>query len=527
MYSNGFNSFINSIKSCIRAGSLALKLVLGLVLVGQMGCSFEPSDQGGPDGAAAVDTTKWVSADQAIDWRPWEEASFVLAQQEGRPLLLYLAAPGCEGIFPPGASVVRSLLEERFVSMWVNPFLRPDIARHYPTGGWPALVLMLPDGRTFAQAVDLAPKHVESYLLRMLDNYERRRKVLEKKIKRAKASVETARFPLDADQVYAAVTTAFDSVRGGFGRGRKFPEAATLRFLLEYGRQSGEVGAWRMVQKSLDALLASPLKDPGSGGFALYSHTPDWATPAAELDAFDQAGLLLVLLEATQRDAQRYQEATKRLLDHVESHFFVADKGYFRGRLVRSAAGTWWGDPAVYADRNARLVSASVRAAQQLGDKRAARMARAAAAFLAQHCVGADGAVYHYYLDGRGGAPGLLEDQALVAQALVDVAGLGEDTLYADTINSIVAYTEDRLFDKKGGAFIDGTPQRWEPLVPFADGARPAGNPLVAELYIRLEQVGRAAAVLAGPRLKMRPSRAHSTGARAVLLCKKAKRTAL
>ena len=302
-----------------------------------------------------------------------------------------------------------------------------------------------------------------------------------------------------------------------------------MRFLLEYGEQSGDPKAWRLVRQSLDALLDSPMRDPLTGGFAVFSHTPDWTVPAAELDGLDQAGLLLVLLAAAERDAGRYEPAARALLEHIATYFFEADTGRFHGRLLRLPNGNWWRDPAVYADRNALLASASARAALQLADEGAASMARSAAAFLVEHCVAADGGVYYYILDGQPALTGLLEAQALVGQALADVAELDGDTLLASSINRILGYAEAHLFDEENGAFLDRVGQEGQrgSLLPFADGTTAAGNPLVAELYARLDRVDRAAAVLGGKRLKVPASRAHCTGARAVLLCKKAKRTAL
>ena len=52
-----------------------------------------------------------------------------------------------------GADIgVRQLIAEKFVSVQVDPFKRPDIAQRYDSGGWPALVVALPDGRVFARA---------------------------------------------------------------------------------------------------------------------------------------------------------------------------------------------------------------------------------------------------------------------------------------------------------------------------------------------------------------------------------------
>ena len=89
---------------------------------------------------------------------------------------------------------MRQLVADKFVSVQVDPFKRPDIARHYDSGGWPALVVTLPDGQVFARAVDIPPANVEPYLRRLRMAYEEKRAVLVAKVQRAAArpEVETA-----------------------------------------------------------------------------------------------------------------------------------------------------------------------------------------------------------------------------------------------------------------------------------------------------------------------------------------------
>ena len=97
--------------------------------------------------SAAVATTppavEWIWADGPVAWGEWSDANLARAQREDRPLLVYFAAPGCEGLFPDPTPALRQLVEEVFIGVRVDPFARPDIARQYDAGGWPALVAAL------------------------------------------------------------------------------------------------------------------------------------------------------------------------------------------------------------------------------------------------------------------------------------------------------------------------------------------------------------------------------------------------
>ena len=526
-------------RAFIRIVSSVLPLVLLLFALGFPGCSPEPEERAAPGSATRRAVLPvWVSADQDIGWKSWSASSFQEAQERDCPVLLYLAAPGGEGMFAAAGTSVRALLEERFVAVRADPFRRPDIARRYPAGGWPSLAVLWPDGRAFALAVDVPPRNMELFLWRTLENYEKQRKVIERKLRQAEKEASRAMaFEIEVDQVYGAVAAAFDTLHGGFGRGRKFPEVSVLRFLLEYYTERREEEAWEMLRESLDALLDSSLRDPVEGGFFAYSHTPDWQTPALEKDALDQAGLVLVLLGAAEVGGAGYAAAARDLITYIEQHLFDAARGVFRGRQVgvRSGSGTvnWWTDPVVYAARNAVLIRACAAAATRLQDERAARMARAATRFLSENCIDAGGVVDHVCGGAERSVAGLLEDQVLVSAALLDFFDRSGEERFRKQARETIHFMEEHLFDPARQAFFDRPVKMategvaWRRLFPYCDRMLPAGNVLAAELYARRGDLVRAGVLLGGRRLAEAPGRASSSHARAILRCERLRRMSL
>ena len=466
------------------------KLLALLMLAGCAVTEESPQDEVRSERPALAE---WQWADGEMPWSTWDESLFARAQREDNPILVYLAAPGCEGLFPVPTPVLRQLVTEKFVSVQVDPFKRPDIARRYDSGGWPALVVALPDGRVFARAVDIPPANVEPYLRRLRTAYEEKREVLVAKVQRAAARPEVER-PFAIDGVYRACAAAFDSDHGGFGGPTKFLETSVLRFLLDYAEARGAESARQMALASLDAVLASPLGD--GGGFRAYSHTPDWSAPASERDALDQAAMLHLLLEA---DQPRYAESVKALLGFIEGTLFDKAEGAFRGRQVM--AGTWWTDPALYADRQAALIRAYLAAATTLGDERTAQVALQAGDALIDRCVDGRGRVQHVCDPGSEGSAGLLGDQALAALALWELGEWSGEARFAATADQVARFTEqsyDRLADLG-------------PL-PHRDKA------LALQLYGRQGRAERVAALAGEPRLSQSPDRVHSAWARALLL---------
>ena len=459
------------------------KLLALLMLAGCAATEEPPQEEAVRSERPAL--AEWQWADGELPWGTWDESVFARAQSEDNPILVYLAAPGCEGLFPAPTPALRQLVAEKFVSVQVDPFKRPDIARRYDSGGWPTLVVALPDGRVFARAVDIPPANVESYLRRLRTAYEEKREILVAKVQRAAARPKVEK-PVAIDAVYRACAAAFDSAHGGFGGPTKFLETSTLRFLLVYADTRGAEPARQMALASLDAVLASPLGD--SGGFRAYSYTPDWSAPAGERDALDQAAMLHLLLETGQ---SRYAESARALLGFVEGTLFDSAEGVFLGRQVMAA--TWWTDPTLYADRQAALIRAYLAATAALGDDRAAQVALQAGDVLLNRCIDGRGRVQHVCDSDAEGSAGLLVDQALVALALWELGQWSGEARFATVAEQVARFME----------------QSYDP--PIALG------PLL-QFYGRQGRAERVAALTAEPRLSQSPDRAHSSWARALLL---------
>lgn len=466
------------------------KLLALLLLAGCAATEEPPQEVVGSEQPTLV---QWQWADAELSWDTWDDSLFTRAQREDKPILVYLAAPGCEGLFPAPTPALRQLVAEKFVSGQVDPFKWPDIARRYDSGGWPALVVALPDGQIFARAVDIPPANVESYLRRLHTAYEEKRAVVVAKVQRAVARSEPKR-PFAIDAVYRECAAAFDSAHGGFGGPTKFLETSTLRFLLAYAEARDVAPARQMALASLDAVLASPLGD--SGGFRPYSYTPDWSAPASERDALDQAAMLHLLLEA---DQLRYAESARALLGFVEGMLFDADEGTFRGRQVM--ADTWWTDPTLYADRQAALIRAYLAAAAALGDDRFAQVALQAGDTLINRCIDNGGRVQHVCDSEAEGSVGLLGDQALAALALWELGEWSGEARFATTAEQVARFME-QSYDHSAT------------IGPLSHHDKA----LALQLYGRQGRAERVVALAGKPRLTQSPDRAHSAWARALLL---------
>ena len=92
--------------------------------------AYPPASQldGGPIAA------EWRWRDGSLAWHEWDETVQLKALSEERPLLFYVAAPGCEGLFAENSPLLQEMIEQRYVGVRVDPFTRPDLVRYLGIG---------------------------------------------------------------------------------------------------------------------------------------------------------------------------------------------------------------------------------------------------------------------------------------------------------------------------------------------------------------------------------------------------------
>src|SRR5262245_36050344 len=86
-----------------------------------------------------------------FEWLPWNAASFARARAEGRFILVDGAAEWCHWCHVMDETTytdpeVGGLIAARFLAIRVDIDERPDFAERYADYGWPATILLGPDG---------------------------------------------------------------------------------------------------------------------------------------------------------------------------------------------------------------------------------------------------------------------------------------------------------------------------------------------------------------------------------------------
>ena len=117
-----------------------------------------------------------------------------------------------------------------------------------------------------------------------------------------------------------------DRERGGFGGAPKFPPASALELLLAPAADDRR----RVVETTLDAMLAGGIYDQLGGGFARYSVDADWLVPHFEKMLYDNALLARAYLHGWQAlGHERYRRVCEETLDWVLREMRGPEGGFY------------------------------------------------------------------------------------------------------------------------------------------------------------------------------------------------------
>jgi len=296
-------------------------------------------------------------ANNPVNWYPWGEEAFALAQKENKPVFLSIGYSTCHWChvmahesFEDGE--VAALLNGAFVCIKVDREERPDIDKAYMAvcqmltgqGGWPLSIFLTPEKEPFFAATYI-PKTSRPGSFGLLDLLSRISAAWNTDADRFRQSAadilsslkniwrESSEGELPGDiqeQTFAHLLNQFDDLFGGFGTAPKFPMPHQLVFLLRYGSRKNDPRVIRMVEKTLLAMAAGGIHDQLGGGFHRYSTDPRWLVPHFEKMLYDQALLSLAYTEAFQVTGNlAFRRVAEKIFAYVLREMASPEGGFY------------------------------------------------------------------------------------------------------------------------------------------------------------------------------------------------------
>lgn len=425
----------------------------------------------------------------AMPWLPLAAETFVRAKAEGKLIVLDGSAEWCHWCHVMEAETygdprVRALLEKHFLAVKVDVDSRPDLEERYGDYGWPATVVLSPDG----QELGKLRGYIEAdRFLEILHGVLAARPEAEA----ARATVHTAPHPGDrltselidwaAHAVAVELEDYWDPRQGGWGVRQKAPIGANNLWLLSRAARGDEV-ARRRALYTLEQQAA--LIDPVWGGIYQYSEGSTWRTPHFEKLMTYQAPALESYARAYQLTRDPVQLARARAMFDYLQRFLLRERGTFAGSQdadlhahepskpfmrgaeyyakpahERLALGVPRVDPHQYGEDNGLAIAAYVSYFEVTADARALAAAeRAATIVLAEHGSAAGG-ITHAPRKAAAVAPELrfLADNAALGLALVRLYEATHVSRWREEAARLARFMLAELIDARSGALFANT----------------------------------------------------------------------
>ncbi|HLB00589.1 MAG TPA: DUF255 domain-containing protein, partial [Bacteroidota bacterium] len=241
-----------------------------------------------------------------VDWYPWGAEAFEKARRENKIIFLSVGYSTCywchvmeREVFENTA--IAQLMNELVVCIKVDREERPDVDRIYMSavqamtggGGWPMSVFLTPDLKPFYGATYIPPAASHGrpgfpdLLRQIVDLWKKDPSRITESGTHLVEYLRTAESSVDSGAsvkaltatAFANISSAYDSLHGGFGTGPKFPRPAVLEFLFSYYRRHQDSTALGMGLHTLRAMAAGGMNDHLGGGFHRYSVDGEWRVP--------------------------------------------------------------------------------------------------------------------------------------------------------------------------------------------------------------------------------------------------------
>ena len=411
-----------------------------------------------------------------VRWHEWGDEAFRKAQEQDKPLMLFLTAFWCrfcqrmdEGAFSNDENI--ALLNAYFVAIRAEDTQRPDVNTRYNLNGWPTIAFMAPGGELLGATNYLPPEEFGTLLARLYMLYqEKKDEIRSARNTPAETSSNTsapARREHPKDSSLSAVTTVImnlaDRVRGGYGQGQKFIHAEANDFLLSRYETTDDASFLDHVRLTLDRMREGQIHDQEEGGYFRTCSNADWSRPHREKLLGEQAGLLANCLR-TFRSTQRSEYALMaediigyidRKLSHSANQSFYGCEDFLRNETTKDPSDEDYFtiiDDCIYTDANAQAIGAYLDAAEILEKPSYRERALKALDFLWDHCRCSNGGMFHYF-DGTAHVPGLLNDQVRMGTALVRAHGSTGAAKYLEQAADLAEFILSGLKNPYGGYY--------------------------------------------------------------------------
>lgn len=410
------------------------------------------------------------TAQAGIAWQTqWNQALFAKARAEHRYVLLDLHAVWCHWCHVMDDQTyanpeVQKLIAADYLPVSVDADSDPALSARYGDWGWPATIVLAPDGSEIVKRRGYIPAPGMIAMLKAI--------VADPSpgpsVQPAMNIVETQQGQLDPAQhkkLDATFDQAYDVKYGGWGNLDKYLDADATELLLERARD-GDQQAARRARQTLDQNLK--LIDPVWGGVDQYADQVDWSGPHFEKLMSYQAGDLRLYAEAWAlwKDP-KYLQAAKAIRGYIQTFLTAPDGAFYTSQdadLSQKIPGAAYyahddagrrklGIPHVdqheYTRENGWAITALCKYHDVSGDADALKAALRAAQWVLAHRALPGGGFAH----GADKAAPALDDTLATGRAFLDLYRSTGTRIWLTRSEAALDFIDKHFRDSRGGYF--------------------------------------------------------------------------
>ena len=297
-------------------------------------------------------------ADNPVDWYPWSDEAFLVAEQEDKPVMLSIGYSACHWChvmahesFEDDATA--EIMNKNFINIKLDKEERPDLDKIYQmsqtiitgkTGGWPLTVFMTPKkfpffaGTYFPNTERHGLPSFKDILIRVNDFYIDQKRDIElqniqiknifNNLNKSKESKNIINDDL-MEKVKNELLASMDKVHGGFGSAPKFPHINNLEFLIKTLKNQDK-DVLDAINLTLSRMCCSGIFDHLKGGFFRYSVDELWMIPHFEKMLYDNGPMISILANAFRKTGNKmYLNKLSQTCDWLLAEMQSNDGGYY------------------------------------------------------------------------------------------------------------------------------------------------------------------------------------------------------
>ena len=300
-------------------------------------------------------------AHNPVNWYPWGDEAFEMAEKLDRPVLLSIGYSTCHWCHVMEHESFEDIeiaryLNGNYVAIKVDREERPDIDAIYMkaiqvmgrNGGWPLTVWLTPNRQPFFAGTYFPPRSPSptgppgflETLAHIQEQFDQNRRGTRQTAAEFTSQIELAMQPPTGEMAPSQIPLheaasffemRFDRENGGIASGQaKFPSSFPCRFLMRHYRRTDRQNNLDMVNHTLEKMAAGGIYDHIGGGFHRYTTDRRWLFPHFEKMLYDNALLAMAYTEAYQLTRrEEFARVAREILAYVARDMTSPEGGFY------------------------------------------------------------------------------------------------------------------------------------------------------------------------------------------------------